>query len=267
MTLAAHYADDPLDSDEDMPLAGISGMEHGNSLFNEAISYGGGDFRCCWGTSHREMENLGYYDHTIFADMTPMMADMFDKTDDCTVSDAVRAMAAMGLDESDEENDDDSSPTGVFNEDWAPHGSKTMFMLDLLDNLPRLRLSDDQIKAIIWVMKECGTPNVPSFSALRKMQKKMTQDIGLKPRHHTSSLQNQFYMNHPNDLLRLDFSNPLVREHLHFYPEITTTVSESWQAEKYVKEIEDDDLSPMWANWDGASHRHFYIKELAQSKD
>jgi hypothetical protein len=91
-------------------------------------------------------------------------------------------------------------------------------------------------------------------------------------------------MNHPNDLLRLvssfifqvvysdlgilqDFSNPLVREYLHFYLEITTTVSESWQAEKYVKEIEEDDLSPMWANWDGASHRHFYIKELSQCKD
>jgi hypothetical protein len=114
MTLAAHYVDDPLDSDEDMPLAGISGMEHGNSLFNEAISYGGENFDAAgeqvmfsagevpavdssdsnwiW----REKENLGYYDHTIFADMTPMMADMFDKTDDCTVSDAVRAMAAMG---------------------------------------------------------------------------------------------------------------------------------------------------------------------------
>ncbi|KAJ6528118.1 hypothetical protein B0H19DRAFT_1214630 [Mycena capillaripes] len=230
----------------------------------------------------REMENLEYYDHTIFADMKPMMADMFDKTDDCTLSDAVRAMAAMGLDESDEEDDDDSSSAGVFNEDWAPHGSKAvgfnfrydfgckletdilstwiqMFMLDLLDNLPRLRLSDDHLKAIIWVIKECGTPNVPSFYALQKMQKKLTQDVDLKPHHHTSSLNNQFYMNHPNDLLRLDFSNPL--------PEITTTVSESWQAEKYVKEIEDDDLSPMWANWDGASHRHFYIKELAQSKD
>ncbi|KAJ7857220.1 hypothetical protein B0H13DRAFT_2237721 [Mycena leptocephala] len=204
------------------------------------------------------------------------MADMFDKTDDCTVSDAVRAMAAMGecnmvrswtclkipdsgLDESDEEDDDDSSPAG----DLMRTGRRTAQS----NNLPRLRLSDDHLKAIIWVMKECGTPNVPSFYGLRKMQKKMTQDVGLRPRHHTSSLNNQFYMNHPNDLLRLDFSNPLVREHLHFYPEITTTVSESWQAEKYVKEIEDDDLSPMWANWDGASHRHFYIKELAQSKD
>ncbi|KAJ7022964.1 hypothetical protein C8F04DRAFT_1307008 [Mycena alexandri] len=139
-----------------------------------------------------------------------------------------------------------------------------MFMLDLLDNTPRLRLSDDHMKAIIWTMKESGTPNVPSFYALRKMQSKLAREFGLQPRHHTSSLDNQFYMNHPNDLIRLDFSNPLVRNHLHFYPEITTTISESWQAAKWVDEIEDDDLSPMWANWEGASHRHFYVKELAQ---
>ena len=77
-----------------------------------------------------------------------------------------------------------------------------MFMLDLLDNLPRLRLSDDHLKTIIWVMKECGTPNVPSFYALRKLQKKLTQDVGLKPRPRVSSLDNQFYMNHPKDLIR-----------------------------------------------------------------
>ncbi|KAJ7123807.1 hypothetical protein C8R43DRAFT_899414 [Mycena crocata] len=113
-------------------------------------------------------------------------------------------------------------------------------------------------------MKECGTPDVPSFYALRKMQQKLTRDVGLTPREHISSLNNRFYMNHPNDLIHLDFANPLVREHLHFYPEITTTVSESWQAAKFVTEIDADDLSPMWSNWKGASHRHFYIKELAQ---
>ncbi|KAJ6538220.1 hypothetical protein DFH09DRAFT_930637 [Mycena vulgaris] len=116
-------------------------------------------------------------------------------------------------------------------------------------------------------MKECGTPNVPSFYALRKMQKKLTADIGLKPRHHTSALDNQFYMNHPNDLIRLDFANPLVRDYLHFYPEITSIVSESWQAAKHLHEIDADDLSPMWANWEGASHRHFYVKEIAQCVD
>ncbi|KAJ7856799.1 hypothetical protein B0H14DRAFT_2578630 [Mycena olivaceomarginata] len=41
----------------------------------------------------RDLDNSDYGDRTVFADMTPMMADVFDKTDDCTVSDAVRAMA------------------------------------------------------------------------------------------------------------------------------------------------------------------------------
>jgi hypothetical protein len=78
-----------------------------------------------------------------------------------------------------------------------------MFMLDLLDNLPRLRLSDDHIKTIIWVMRECNTPNVPSFSALRRKQAKLTQQININPRMHTSALGNKYYMNHPIDLLAL----------------------------------------------------------------
>ncbi|KAJ7306314.1 hypothetical protein DFH08DRAFT_976041 [Mycena albidolilacea] len=45
----------------------------------------------------KELDNLEYCDHTLFADMTPMMGDLFDKTDDCTVSDAVRAMADMDV--------------------------------------------------------------------------------------------------------------------------------------------------------------------------
>ncbi|KAJ7784239.1 hypothetical protein B0H16DRAFT_1295984 [Mycena metata] len=116
-------------------------------------------------------------------------------------------------------------------------------------------------------MKECGTPGVPSFYALRKMQATLTKDVGLKPRHHTSALGNQFYMNHPIDLIRLDFANPLVRDSMHFYPEITSTVSEFWQAAKYVEEIDLDELSPMWADWVSSPYRHFYVKELAQCRD
>jgi hypothetical protein len=62
-----------------------------------------------------------------------------------------------------------------------------MFMLDLLDNLPRLRLSDDQLKTIIWVMRECKTPDVPSFSALRKKQAELTKNVNIKTTHHVSA--------------------------------------------------------------------------------
>jgi hypothetical protein len=79
-----------------------------------------------------------------------------------------------------------------------------MFFLDLLDNLPRLRLSDDQMKAIIWAMHECGTPSAPSFHALRKKQASLVADLSnLQPRLHTSALGNHFYINHPIDLISL----------------------------------------------------------------
>lgn len=78
-----------------------------------------------------------------------------------------------------------------------------MFMLDLLDNLPRLRLSDDHLKAIMWVMRECGTPNVPSFSALRKMQANLTREADIPTDGHMSSLGNRFFINHPSKLFAL----------------------------------------------------------------
>ncbi|KAJ6482232.1 hypothetical protein DFH09DRAFT_950467 [Mycena vulgaris] len=140
-------------------------------------------------------------------------------------------------------------------------------MLDLLDNLPRLRLSDDQLKTIIWVMRECKTPDVPSFSALRRKQAQLTKDVNIQTRHHVSAMGNEFYMNHPAELLALDWANPLVREFMQVYPEITDHISELNQADKWTKEIDLDELSPMWADWKKAGHKHFYIKELAQLKD
>jgi hypothetical protein len=56
----------------------------------------------------------------------------------------------------------------------------------------------------------------------------------------------------------------MVCKHLQLYPEMSKTVSEVWQAAKWLKEINIDDLTPMWADWKNASHRHFYIKEVAR---
>ncbi|KAF8512714.1 hypothetical protein JB92DRAFT_3143693 [Gautieria morchelliformis] len=46
--------------------------------------------------------------------------------------------------------------------DWAPYPNKTMCLIDLLDNLPRLRLSRRHMEMFLWVMKECGAIDVPS---------------------------------------------------------------------------------------------------------
>lgn len=65
------------------------------------------------------------------------------------------------------------------------------------------------------------------------------------------------------EICQQDWANPFVRDYIEIYPEVTDTVSEFWQAGKWVNEVDIDDLSPMWAV-DDAPHRHFYMKELAQ---
>ncbi|KAJ6608784.1 hypothetical protein B0H10DRAFT_2194181 [Mycena sp. CBHHK59/15] len=45
-----------------------------------------------------------------------------------------------------------------------------MCFMDILDNLPRLRLSSSQIKMVLWILRECGARDVPSFKALRATQ-------------------------------------------------------------------------------------------------
>ncbi|KAJ7269023.1 hypothetical protein C8J57DRAFT_1435715 [Mycena rebaudengoi] len=116
-------------------------------------------------------------------------------------------------------------------------------------------------------MRECGTPNVPSFSALRKKQAQLTEAVHIKTTRHASAMGNDFFMNHPAELLALDWANLLVREFIQVYPEITENISEFIQADKWVKEVDLDDLSPMWADWKAAVHKHFYVKELAQLKN
>ncbi|KAJ7037048.1 hypothetical protein C8F04DRAFT_1232758 [Mycena alexandri] len=162
----------------------------------------------------QQIDRLSFLpNHSLFGQVSEQLQDETDP--ESTVDGAfAAALRRMGID--DDESDDAGEEEFHFSkadedEAWFPHGSRTMFMLDLLDNLPRLRLSDDHLKAIIWVMRECRTPNVPSFSLLRKKQESLTREVGVTSQQHTSSLGNHFYMNHPSKLLALDWANPLVR--------------------------------------------------------
>ena len=60
-----------------------------------------------------------------------------------------------------------------------------------------------------------------------------------------------------------DYANPNVRKFIHLYPEVTSKISESWQAEKILNETNSRLLAPMWAR----GGQHFYIRELAQLRD
>ncbi|KAI0935086.1 hypothetical protein AcV7_003988 [Taiwanofungus camphoratus] len=133
----------------------------------------------------KQLEDLQNGGH-VELESAPLAIDTLesDSDIDATVPDVIAALQAMGLDDFDLDETDDIDEIFYTNlpqdHDWDPYESKTMFMLDLSDNLPRLRLSDDQLKMILWIMRECGTPNVPSFAALRKKQIGLARNMSIK---------------------------------------------------------------------------------------
>ena len=51
------------------------------------------------------------------------------------------------------------------------------------------------------------------------------------------------------------------------YPEVTSTITESWQAGKWLNEVSLDELTPMWADWQRSPGRHFYVNEVARTRN
>ncbi|KAJ7442085.1 hypothetical protein B0H11DRAFT_1749386 [Mycena galericulata] len=141
-----------------------------------------------------------------------------------------------------------------------------MCYLDILDNLPRLRLSSSQFKMILWIMKECGAKDVPSFNAFRSMQKHTRGMTGVRTEAHNSDLRNLFYVNDIRDLIAKDFANPEVSPHIQKYPEDVAggPISEIWQVKDGKwHDIALDALTPsILIN----AHR-YYIHEVAELMD
>jgi hypothetical protein len=75
-------------------------------------------------------------------------------------------------------------------------------LLDILDNLPRLRMSGNLLKMVLWVLRECGVPNVPSYEAFRKMQNNLRGLCGSEPLMSQSTLGNIFYINDIRDTIK-----------------------------------------------------------------
>ncbi|KAJ7165789.1 hypothetical protein C8R46DRAFT_1219577 [Mycena filopes] len=115
--------------------------------------------------------------------------------------------------------------------EWSPYPSKMasiLFLLDTLYNLLRLRISNSLMKVFLWILKESGAHDVPSFDCLHKG--------------------NIFHMNDPRTLVAKDWANPETRPFIHVYPEIPedSGIREIWHAQKWRKDMDLDDLSPMW---------------------
>ncbi|KAJ6612631.1 hypothetical protein B0H10DRAFT_2279214 [Mycena sp. CBHHK59/15] len=148
---------------------------------------------------------------------------------------------------------------GTVEDAYFPYPNKVAMLLDILDNLPRLRMSSNQFKMSLWILNECNVSKVPAYNAFRKMQEHLRRLCGSEPKLYTSTVGNRFYVNDLRETIARDFSSPEVAKHLEFYPEITTgPICEVWQAQRW-KEYKPSELTPMYAN----GLRQFYIDEVA----
>ncbi|KAF8056083.1 hypothetical protein FPV67DRAFT_1732296 [Lyophyllum atratum] len=184
--------------------------------------------------------------------------------DDITVTNVVNDFRSLELESIHDEDEIQAQFNRVpVTSDYAPYPNKTSMLLDIIDNLPRLRMSGSQLRMILWLLKESGVRDVPSCDAFRKMQTSLRDLCGSIPKHYTSSIGNHFYTNDIRESIARDFSNPEIAKHLHLYPEETTgPISEVWQAERW-KEFKPSELTPMFSR----GLRQFYIDELAQLID
>ncbi|KAJ7025042.1 hypothetical protein C8F04DRAFT_1046840 [Mycena alexandri] len=146
---------------------------------------------------------------------------------------------------------------------YFPYPNKVTMLLDVLDNLPRLRMSSNQFKMILWILKECKVSAVPSYNSFRKTQDRLRKACGSEPKAYTSSVGNRFFVNDIRETIARDFTNPEVAKHLQFYPEETTgPISEVWQAQRW-KEYKPSELTLMYSR----GVRQFFIDELALLND
>lgn len=155
-----------------------------------------------------------------------------------------------------------------------------MLYLDILDNLPRLRLSDEHLKMIMFVMKETGSREVPSFSGFRQFQEKLRAKCAPQTVLHRSELGNVFHSNDIRSSVAMvsswrrymlayilmaepqDFANPRVAEHLVFYPELNPKrVTDACDTGRWPS-LPLDLLTPMIR----VGAQDFYVNELALLK-
>ncbi|KAJ6619620.1 hypothetical protein B0H10DRAFT_1946670 [Mycena sp. CBHHK59/15] len=157
-------------------------------------------------------------------------------------------MRAVGLEEPELDNINGQQNSARSDDArWFPYPLRMMFLLDTLDNLPRLRISGSLMRVFLWILKESGCKDVPSFDGLRHKC------------YWCLAMESTFRV------FIQDWANPTIRKLIQFYPEIPEDgiIRKIWHAQKWRKNMDLDVLSPMY----DAGISHHYVNEVLRLKN
>ncbi|OJT10831.1 hypothetical protein TRAPUB_12643 [Trametes pubescens] len=143
---------------------------------------------------------------------------------------------------------------------WYPYPNKLTFLLASLVNRPRMRLSKAQVGAILWLLRQLGHQDAPSVKMFYTIQEHVRQVTVLPTVQMFTPTGKVFCRNRIPDLIRMDWANPVTRQHIEEYPIRSASVSEAYQAHKRTSLIPPEVVAPMWAN----GGKHYFVGELAQ---
>ena len=78
-----------------------------------------------------------------------------------------------------------------------------MFLLDILDNLPRIRISNGLMNIFLWILREGGAHDVPTLYHLCQVQASLRKSTGVPTTQHQSPKGNVYSMNDPRTLVAM----------------------------------------------------------------